>query len=364
MDVAERDILIWLNSKGVSNRGIGKLREYFSDLREIFSTNKNIIDYRDLNYGSFKKIPKAIDKIEIEEYLNKLKQDNINIITILDENYPEKLKDIYDKPQVLYQKGSFLEEDNLSIGIVGSRKTTPYGRWACERFTKELTNLGITIISGIALGIDTIAHNTAIKQGGRTIGVIGSGIDTVYPKSNKDLYKRIIDNGAVITEFPLNTAPLAYNFPQRNRIISGLSSGVIVVEAKEKSGSLITAHHSIEQGKDVFAIPGNINSIYSKGTNKLIQDGAIPLLDIDDILNEIYEFKILKEKENEEKLLDIELSDTEKKIIEVIKEGPTHCDTIVNKTGMNISTVTSVITILELKGLIIESTSRTYIISS
>lgn len=362
MDIEERDILIWLNSRGVSNRAIAKLREYFLDLREIFNTNKRISDYRALNQRAFKKIPKAIDKIEIVSYLNRLKMEDINTITILDEEYPKRLKDIYDSPLVLYKKGDILEEDNLSIGIVGSRKTTAYGKWACEKFTKELVKLGITIISGIALGIDTVAHNTALKEGGRTIGIIGSGIDVVYPKSNKDLYGRIIDNGAILTEFPLNTPPLAYNFPQRNRIIAGLSCGIIVVEAKEKSGSLITAHHGLEQGKDVFSIPGNINSIYSKGTNKLIKDGAIPLLDIDDILNEIYEFKIIKEREIEEKILDIDLSETEMKILEIIKEGPTHCDTIVNKTGINISTVSSVITVLEIKGIIRELTSRTYII--
>lgn len=363
MDIRERDILIWLNSKGVSNKAIENLKNHFIDLRKILDLNKNISNYLNINNKSLKKIPNKIDKYEIYNYIDSLKEKNIDTITILDNNYPEKLKEIYNRPVVLYKKGNLIERDNLAIAIVGSRKTTAYGRWACEKFAKELTNLGITIISGIALGIDTIAHKTSIENGGRTLGIIGNGLDVIYPKSNKKLYGEIMNNGAVITEFPLNTLPLSYNFPQRNRIISGLSCGIIIVEAKEKSGSLITAHHGLEQGRDIFSIPGNINSIYSKGTNKLIKDGAIPLLDIDDILNEIYEFKIMKENEKEEDILNTDLSETERAIIKIIKEGPTHCDTIVNRTGIDISTITSMLTILEIKGLIIESTSRTFMMS-
>lgn len=363
MDISERDIIIWLNSKGVSNKSIEQLREYFTDLRAMFSTNKRFIDYQDVNHKIFKKIPRNINQNEIDDYIESLKSQNIEIITILDNDYPKSLRDIYDKPMVLYKKGTLIEEDELSIGIVGSRKTTAYGRWACEKFTKELVALGVTIVSGIAMGIDTVAHGTALEAGGRTIGVIGSGLDIVYPKSNERLYERIITRGAILSEFPLGTPPLAYNFPQRNRIISGLVCGIIVVEAKEKSGSLITAHHGLDQGKDVFAIPGNINSIYSKGTNKLIKDGAIPLLDMDDILNEIYELKMIKEKSKVEKLVNMDLSETERQLIKIINEGPTHCDTLVNITGINISQITSILTILEIKGLIKESASRTFIMS-
>lgn len=363
MDILERDIIIWLNAKGVSNKAIQQLKDYFIDLRELLSTKKKFTDYQGINDKLFKKIPSNINKTDINEYLDRLKAQNIDTITILDDNYPERLRNIYDNPLVLYKKGNIIEKDSLSIGIVGSRKTTAYGRWACEKFTKELVSLGVTIVSGIALGIDTIAHNVAIENGGRTVGIIGNGLDIVYPKSNEKLYEKISKNGAILTEFPLGTPPLAYNFPQRNRIISGISCGIIVVEAMEKSGSLITAHHGIEQGKDIFAIPGNINSIYSKGTNKLIKDGAIPLLDMEDILDEIYELKMIKEKEKEKQLLDIDLSEIEKQIINIIKEGPTHCDTIVNITGINISQISSILTILEIKGLIKESTSRTFMIA-
>ena len=253
-----------------------------------------------------------------------------------------------------------MEEDSLSIGIVGSRKATSYGKWACEKFSKELVKMGVTIVSGLALGIDTVAHKTAIKEGGRTIAVLGNGIDIVYPKNNKELYADIINNGMILTEFPLKTPPLAYNFPQRNRIIAGLSLGIIVIEAKEKSGSLITAHLALDQGKDVFALPGNINSLYSKGTNKLIKDGARPLLDIEDIIEEISQLQVKISQDKKSKIDYTDLSEVEIKIVDTLKEGPLHSDLIAYKTGLDISAVISIITILELKGIIKELTSRTF----
>ncbi len=161
--------------------------------------------------------------------------------------------------------------------------------------------MNVTIVSGLALGIDSVAHKTALETGGRTIAILGNGLDTIYPKRNKSLYEEIPTNGAILTEYPLGTPPLAYNFPQRNRMISGLSLGIIVIEAKEKSGSLITAYHALEQGKEVFALPGNINSIFSRGTNKLIKDGAKILMDVEDIIEEIYELqqKVVEKKKKE-----------------------------------------------------------------
>lgn len=362
--ITERDILIFLNSLSIGNGNIIKIMEYFDDLREIWTLKESM----------FRKIqiikPQLINKIinnRNNNYLgdlkNKLNSLNIDIITVLDENYPEKLKYIYDKPIVLYTKGNYNVEDNLAIGIVGSRKATAYGKWACEKFTKELVNLGVTIVSGLAMGIDSVAHKAAIEAGGRTIGVLGNGIDVIYPKNNYKLYNEVAKNGAVITEFPIGTQPFNYNFPQRNRIISGLSLGIIVIEAKEKSGSLITAHLALDQGKEVFALPGNINSIYSGGTNRLIKDGARPLLDIDDIIEEIYELQINLDKKKRESIDYLSLSDTETNIIKIVEEGPVHCDTIAIKTGMDISSVMSILTILELKGLIKELSNRIFILN-
>lgn len=360
----EREILIWLNSLHISNACIEKLIYYFSDIRDILEIDCDIL----YNIPGIKKeyIQRVItnrNTNKIDDLLKHLEDKEIKTITYLDDNYPDSLNHIYDKPYVLHYMGEFKEEDQFSIAIVGARKATPYGKWVCEKFTKELVNLGVTIVSGLALGIDGIAHKTTLENGGRTLAVLGNGLDIKYPKNNIKLYDEIVKNGGIISEFPIGTQPLAYNFPHRNRIISGLSMAVVVIEAKEKSGSLITAHHGMEQGKDVFAVPGNINSIYSMGTNKLIKDGAFPLLDIDDLLEEVSEMKHRVFKEKSENIDCISLSDTEIKVVNVMKDGPIHSDMIVHKTGLDTSTVISVLTILELKGIIKELTSRTYSIS-
>lgn len=361
---SERDILIWLNSLHISNSSIGKIINYFSDIREILELDPNIL-YRisGLKKEHTKKIVNNRSCEKIDEVLKQLEDKGIKATTFLDYDYPVSLNYIYDKPPVLYYKGNHKNEDELSLAIVGARKSTAYGKWVCEKFTKELVDLGVTIVSGLALGIDAIAHKAALENGGKTIAILGNGLDIKYPSRNEKLYDEISENGVIMSEFPIGTQPLAYNFPQRNRIISGLTRAIVVIEAKEKSGSLITAHHALEQGKDVFAVPGNINSIYSSGTNKLIKDGAFPLLSIDDILEEIKDLK-LRSTENKSKDLDYSvLSESEIKIVNILKEGPIHSDIIVFKTGLDTSTVTSILTILELKGIIRELTSRTFCIS-
>ncbi|NLW22269.1 MAG: DNA-protecting protein DprA [Tissierellia bacterium] len=299
-----------------------------------------------------------------ESYINRLfdliSKHNIDVITVFDREYPESLHHIYDRPKVLYIKGRVLKEDYISLAVVGSRRATSYGKWATEKLVKELVDLGVTIVSGVALGIDSIAHRAALEGKGRTIGVLGNGLDIVYPKRNRDLYGEIASNGAIITEYFLGTPPLAHNFPQRNRIISGLSLGVLVIEAKERSGSLITAQHALEQGKEVFALPGNINSIYSRGTNALIKEGAKLVTDIDDIIEEIYELQKNKMEKKKKEIDCSGLSPLEMKVFQLIKEGPIHADSIAYSTGLDISTVYSILTILELKGMIKEMSGRTF----
>ena len=272
---SQRELLIWLHSLNIGNNIIRRLETYFGDFNTLWECNdKEINNIKNLKDNIKLKIVQTKNIDYIESLFSTINKNAIDITTIYDEIYPERLKYIHDYPMVLYKKGKIKEEDQLSIGIVGSRKATSYGKWACEKFTKELVKMGVTIVSGLALGIDAIAHNIALEENGRTIAVLGNGIDTVYPKKNLSLYNEIEKAGVIISEFPLGTPPLSYNFPLRNRIISGLSLGIIIIEAKEKSGSLITATHALEQGKEVFALPGNINSIFSQGTNKLIKDGA------------------------------------------------------------------------------------------
>ncbi len=364
MDIDDRDILIWLSSLNIGNHNISKLVDEFPDLIDLWYSKKEKLEsINRLNYPIINKILKNRNEDYLSKLLDTIEAQDIRIITLLDENYPKHLLHIDDKPNVIYMKGDILEKDNLAIGIVGSRKSTSYGKWGAEKFTKELVKMGITIISGLANGIDTIAHKTTLENDGRTIAVLGTGIDKIYPAKNKQLYKDIQSNGAVITEFSLGTQPLAYNFPQRNRIISGLSLGIIVIEAQEKSGSLITATHASNQGRSVFALPGNINSLFSKGTNKLIRDGARPLLEIDDILEEIYELRELKNQNIVKDNLNLDdFSEIEIKIINCIESQPTHCDEISYKTGINISELNSILTILELKGIVQELSGRIFTI--
>lgn len=360
---SNRDVLIWLNHIGINNRSIRALYNRLENISEIWDLSMNEL-------GALKIIQKSvIDRIikhrnnkSAQEIFNQLQEKGIKVYTIEDDNYPERLKYIDDNPLVLYSKGDYIDEE-FTIAIVGSRKATAYGKWVCGKFTRELSKLGITIVSGLAQGIDTIAHTIALEEGTKAIGVLGNGIDIIYPKKNMPLYKKMEDEGCILTEFPLGTQPLSYNFPQRNRIISGLSLGIIVIEAQEKSGSLITAHHGLEQGKDIFAVPGNINSIYSGGTNKLIKDGASPLLEIDDILEGIYEFRNIKREKKKERLDYSEFSDDEIKIIELLKDEPAHSDILTIKTGYNISTVMSILTGLELKGIIKELSRNIFTLS-
>lgn len=211
----------------------------------------------------------------------------IKEISIFDKEYPKSLKNIYDPPMKLYVMGDYSILNNFKIAVIGCRKCSKYGEMCTKYFSSNLAKKDITIISGLAKGIDSFAHNSCIDVGGKTIAVIGSGLDIIYPEENKWLYEKIVKTGgAIISEYPLGTKPLKYHFPARNRIISGLSDGVLVVEAKEKSGTLITVDFALEQGKNIFVVPGNINSLNSNGTNRLIQEGAKLVENISDILEE------------------------------------------------------------------------------
>lgn len=363
-DYSKSDVLVWLNHLGISNKAISSLNDRLTDVRDILKIDsKYLYKIEGMTSKIINKIVANRKKDQIEAILSRLKENDIDTITIFNEDYPKSLYNVFEKPMVLYKKGDLIEEDELAIGIVGSRKATDYGKWACEKFSRDLSQMGVTIVSGLALGIDSVAHRAALDEGGRSIAILGNGLNYTYPKRNKKLYEEMPRNGAILSEFPLDMPPLAHNFPQRNRIISGLSLAIIVIEAEERSGSLITAHNALDQGKDIFALPGNINSIFSKGTNKLIKDGARPLLEIDDIIEEIYQLQeriLEKKKEN----LDLAgLSDSEQKIVKSLKDGPLHADMISYKTGIGISTLIGSLTILEMKGIINELSSQTFTLS-
>ena len=315
-----------------------------------------------LTKNNIDKLIELREKFNPDAYREFLEKKKVKYVSILNENYPVNLKDIEYIPQVIYYKGDILPEDEFALSIVGSRKCTNYGAWATEYFARSISELGIRIVSGMALGIDSISHRAALKSGGRTIAVLGCGVDIAYPKTNYRLYDEIIENGAVMSEFPIGMPPLAHNFPVRNRIISGLSKALLVIEAQDRSGTLITSRFANEQSKEIFALPGNINSLYSKGTNKLIKDGALIATDYQDIIDGVIDFsEFILNKNKEEKDLDI-LDAKELLIYNLINEEPKSQNKISTITGFSIIEINTILTALELKGFIKELNGGIFVV--
>lgn len=263
-----------------------RLIDKFKTPENIWKLSKTDLEEgTELNECEIDEILKKEYREDLDKYVDYMRKNDIKMITILDKNYPLKLKHIYDKPVILFARGNIDLLSEKSIAIVGCRDCTEYGQNTSKKLAYDLSKNDFCVVSGLARGIDKFAHLGALEANGKTVAVIGNGLDNIYPYENKNLYERIIqNNGLIVTEYIIGTKPNKMNFPARNRIISGLSDGVIVVEAKEKSGALITADFALEQGKEVFAVPGNINRLNSKGTNELIKDGANILTDYKDII--------------------------------------------------------------------------------
>ncbi|WHH58924.1 DNA-processing protein DprA [Petroclostridium sp. X23] len=353
------DIVYWLWLTGIN--GIGSVKA--AKLLRIFQKPEMVWRAGKKELESIQ----GIGKQDIERLLNKdldtakkvlydTQRLNINIISMNDSGYPRMLKKIYDPPCVLYVRGRLPGENNISIAMVGARKASNYGRNAAEKIASSLAERGICIVSGMARGIDTSSHRGALKAGGKTAAVLGCGVDVVYPKENAELMNYIIKNGAVISEYPPATAPIQNNFPARNRIISGMTLGTIVVEAGERSGSLITVDFALEQGRDVFAVPGNIDTHYSIGTNNLIKQGAKMVTCIEDILEElqINNYQLCNTKDikqiNDPVYLDI--TDEEKIVYSHLSSTPVHIDELCGSIGYSVQKINCILTLLEMKGLI------------
>lgn len=291
-----------------------------------------------------------------DQIIGKSEKSSVKIISILDIEFPENLKRIYDSPVLLYYKGKLTDKDKYSLSIVGTRNPTEYGKYNCEKFTEQISNLNIPVISGFARGIDTIVHKTCLKNNNMTYAVFGCGIDVVYPYENSKLYKELIEKGALISEFPLGAKPDKMNFPRRNRIISGISLGTLVIESGIKGGALLTAEIAVDQDKEVFAVPGYINSKQSEGTNELIKRGQAKLVtNIEDIIEEL-EIKLRPVLNNEHKeITEISLSDlneSELKIYSILDYEPIHIDEINEKTNLTISDCLVNLLTLEFKSLV------------
>jgi DNA processing protein len=283
--------------------------------------------------------------------MDRLHEAGAHVLTWGSENYPERLREVDSAPPVLYVLGEIAPQDSFAVAIVGTRRVTPYGRAATAQLASELAQTGVTIVSGLARGVDTIAHSAGIDSGGRTLAVLGSGVDVLYPPENKALARRIVDEGcgAIISEYPLGTLPDGVNFPPRNRVISGLSLGVLVVEAGEKSGALITVSFALEQNRDVFAVPGPIISRMSDGPNRLLKAGAKCVTCAQDILDELH---IGMVSEHIEAVRSLPSDPTERMLLEYLQESSQHIDELTNLSGLPASTVSAVLTMMELKGMI------------
>jgi DNA processing protein len=303
------------------------------------------------------KVAEAIRKGPLEKVVERehslLKEVGGRVITLEDEEYPTRLKNIYDPPALLYIRGELKEQDEFAVSIVGSRKTTPYGRWFTEKVAQELARQGMTIVSGMARGIDSLAHWGALSGEGRTIAVLGCGVDVIYPSENRNLFLKIIDHGAILSEFPMKSPPEGGHFPRRNRIISGLSIGVVVVQASEKSGSLITAAYALEQGREVFAVPGNIGTEGSRGTHRLIKEGAKLVESSEDILEEVLpQWRREREITSKVEPPKPDLTEDEKVLYGLLGGTPLHIDMIIRESRLDTGKVSSLLLNLELKGLI------------
>ena len=291
--------------------------------------------------------------LDLKQEIPLIKKLGVKIITFKDSDYPPLLKNIPSFPLLLYVKGKFEKQDyNMSVAIVGTRKATYYGNTITSQLVENLAQAGFTIVSGMARGIDTSAHQGALKKKGRTIAVLGSGLNFIYPRENKKLSEEIAQSGALVSEFPLNAPPDKYNFPRRNRIISGLALGVVVVEAGEKSGALITANLALEQGREVFAVPGKIDSNYSQGTHKLIQDGAKLVINWTDIASELMPQISWETQQKTEEKLHVNLEENENKIYNLLSTEPKQIEEIIKESQMNSSKILSILLSLELQGLV------------
>jgi len=372
--MTHNDIKYWLALKfveKVGNVGFNNLVETFGSPRAVFDAPASSLQkIHRITQKTARDIKNFDNWARVEKELELADKSNVSIITSDSPLYPRLLLNIYDFPPILYIRGTLSNQD-INIAVVGSRMASTYGRFTTERLCRELVMKGITVVSGMARGIDSAAHAGAIAGKGRTIAVLGSGIDVIYPPENRKLFEKIAEHGAVITEFPFSTQPLASNFPARNRIISGLSLGVVVVEANEKSGSLITARVALEQGREVFAVPGSIDSTGTKGTHRLIREGAKLVENTYDILEEILPQLNLNHttaKSSDEKPVQghsgrsEELNADERAILKLIGKKPVHIDSLATDSSYQIHDILSILMSLELGDYVEQLPGKNFVV--
>ena len=347
------DKIYWVAVNLVKGIGAVRLRallDYFGDLKTAWNASSNALMQAGLSEKVAARLVELRQTKDLEKMAEWIGRHEIQVFTWNDEGYPPILKEIDQPPPVLYVRGKLLPEDNRAVAIVGTRKVTAYGRQVTEEITGYLVQNGFTVVSGLARGVDGIAHQAAIQDGGRTLAVLGCGVEQVYPAEHKKLAEQLVEHGALLSDYAPGTRPEAANFPPRNRIISGLSQATIVIEAGDTSGALITATFAVEQGRDVIAVPGSIYAPQSKGTNRLISQGAFPYTGPDSLesllnLNPKRRYSVRQEIKPENEI--------EAGLIQVMSSSAAmHIDELVSASGLGIEKISAALTMMELRGII------------
>lgn len=342
----------WVGFNLVKGIGAARLRillEHFGDIERAWQASAQELYAIGLSSKVVDNFLQVRSQVSLDRIWENIQTHGILVLTWEDDGYPKRLMEIDQPPPVLYLRGSLLPEDDWAVAIVGTRRVTAYGRQVAENVSGFLARNGITVISGLARGVDAIAHKAALDNGGRSLAVLGSGVDHIYPPEHRKLAEELMKNGALISDYALGTPPESLNFPPRNRIISGLAQAVVIVEAGERSGALITASFAADQGRDVFAVPGNINAPQSIGTNRLIQQGAHPLVDPQEIL-EILNITMVSHHQTARNMLPADA--TEAVLMKTISQEPLHIDEICYHASMPIEKVAATLAMMELKGMV------------
>lgn len=353
VDQAADQIKYWVALNRVPRLGtvrIGRLEAYFGQLENAWKADLGQLKSAGIEGRVASEIISARSRLSPDDEMERLGQAGVTAISWNHADYPARLKEISNPPPVLYYKGTLLAADERSVAVVGTRSPTTYGREAAATLTADLARCGITIVSGMALGIDGVAHHSALDQGARTIALLAGGLDIIYPREHTRLFQQIQENGAVVSETPLGVRPNSQSFPRRNRLISGISLGTLVVEAGEKSGARWTVQHALEQNREVFCVPGSIYSPASRLTNRLIQEGAKLVLNYNDILEELNLSAVAHQIEMRLAPDLPELDDSEEtRLLAHLDNEPLHIDEIRRRAGLPITQVSGLLTMLEIK---------------
>ena len=366
----ERDTLPWLalkHAKGLGCVSFKRIVDHLGDPRTVFNlSDEDIARVPGLEAPAVNALRGFTDWDQLRVEMEQLDRLGITILPYNHKDYPPRLRTIWDPPPLLYVKGNLAEGADPAIAVVGSRSASEYGLKMTRTLAHDLGSLGFVVVSGMALGIDGAAHSAALRSGGRTLAVLGSGVDVPYPLEHRELYERICNHGAILSEFSLGTPPMAQHFPSRNRLISGLALGVIVVEATEKSGSLITAGLALEQGREVFAVPGQAGSSRSRGTHRLIKQGAKLVERVEDIVEEIAPQLLERAARIDRPPPPALASDAKpeaRMIFELVKQNPLQIDEVIEATGFSPARVSEILLDLELKGMLRQLPGKRFVVN-